>query len=78
MVRIFHSFSAYLLFTEDVNAAVEAIFENDEAVGMVAEVAKEAGYVLAITADLGNTEKMVNLETGAPHMAHIMNPVLFK
>ena len=30
------------------------------------KAAKEAGYVLAITADHGNAEQMINLETGAP------------
>ena len=86
MVRIFCSFSAYLLCAEDFNkvghtgiydAAVEAISETDEAVGTIAKAAKEAGYVLAITADHGNAEQMINLETGAPHTAHTTNPVPF-
>lgn len=80
------SFSAYLLYTEGVikvghtgkyDAAVEAISETDEAVGTIAKAAKEAGYVLAITADHGNAEQMINLETGAPHTAHTTNPVPF-
>jgi bisphosphoglycerate-independent phosphoglycerate mutase (AlkP superfamily) len=81
---IFRSFSAYLLCAKDVikvggiyDAAVEAISETDEAVGTIAKVAKEAGYVLAITPDHGNAEQMVNLETGAPHTAHTTNPVPF-
>jgi bisphosphoglycerate-independent phosphoglycerate mutase (AlkP superfamily) len=65
-VRIF---SAYLLCTEDIirvghtgifDAAVEAISETD---GTIAKAAKEAGYVLAITADHGNAEQMINLES---------------
>ena len=59
------------------DAAVEAISETDEAVGTIAKAAKEAGYVLAITADHGNAEQMINLETGAPHTAHTTNPVPF-
>jgi len=58
-------------------AAVEAISETDEAVGTIATAAKEAGYVLAITADHGNAEQMINPETGAPHTAHTTNPVPF-
>ncbi len=59
------------------DAAVEAISETDKAVGTVADAAKEAGYVLAITADHGNAEQMINPETGAPHTAHTTNPVPF-
>ncbi|KAF8719160.1 hypothetical protein AX14_011381 [Amanita brunnescens Koide BX004] len=59
------------------DAAVEAITETDKAVGTIAEAAKEAGYVLAITSDHGNAEQMINLETGAPHTAHTTNPVPF-
>jgi 2,3-bisphosphoglycerate-independent phosphoglycerate mutase len=32
---------------------------------------------LLITADHGNAEQMINLETGAPHTAHTTNPVPF-
>ena len=59
------------------DAAVEAISETDKAVGTIADAAKEAGYVLAITADHGNAEQMINPETGAPHTAHTTNPVPF-
>ena len=65
MVRIFRSFSAYLVCTEDVirvghtgiyDAAVVAISETGEAVGTIAKAAKEVGYALVITADHRNTE----------------------
>lgn len=59
------------------DAAVEAISKTDEAVGTIANAAKEAGYVLAITADHGNAEQMINPDTGAPHTAHTTNPVPF-
>ncbi|RDB24610.1 2,3-bisphosphoglycerate-independent phosphoglycerate mutase [Hypsizygus marmoreus] len=59
------------------DAAVEAISETDAAVGTVYKAAKEAGYILLITADHGNAEQMKNLETGAPHTAHTTNPVPF-
>jgi 2,3-bisphosphoglycerate-independent phosphoglycerate mutase len=59
------------------DAAVEAITETDAAVGTIAKAAEEAGYILLVTADHGNAEQMINLETGAPHTAHTTNPVPF-
>jgi 2,3-bisphosphoglycerate-independent phosphoglycerate mutase len=56
---------------------VEAITKTDAAVGTIYEACKEAGYILLITADHGNAEQMINLETGAPHTAHTTNPVPF-
>jgi len=58
-------------------AAVEAITATDKAVGTVYDACVEAGYVLLITADHGNAEQMINLETGAPHTAHTTNQVPF-
>lgn len=59
------------------DAAVEAITATDKAVGTVYDACVEAGYVLLITADHGNAEQMINLETGAPHTAHTTNEVPF-
>ena len=59
------------------DAAVEAIKHTDEAVGIVYKACQEAGYILLITADHGNAEQMINLETGNPHTAHTTNPVPF-
>jgi 2,3-bisphosphoglycerate-independent phosphoglycerate mutase len=57
------------------DAAVEAITKTDVAVGTIYAACKEAGYVLVVTADHGNAEQMINLDTGAPHTAHTTNPV---
>ncbi|KAG7092047.1 hypothetical protein E1B28_008428 [Marasmius oreades] len=57
------------------DAAVEAVTKTDEAVGVVYKACKEKGYVLVITSDHGNAEKMINEETGDPHTAHTTNPV---
>jgi 2,3-bisphosphoglycerate-independent phosphoglycerate mutase len=59
------------------DAAVEAIGKTDAAVGTVFAAAQKAGYVLLITADHGNAEQMINLDTDAPHTAHTTNPVPF-
>jgi len=59
------------------DAAVKAITATDEAVGIIAKACEEAGYILAITADHGNAEQMLNPDTGAPHTAHTTNKVPF-
>ena len=58
MVRIFRSFSAYLVCTEDViRVGHTGIYDPAvEAVGTIAKAAKEAGYALVITADHRNAE----------------------
>ncbi|KAF8636779.1 hypothetical protein AX16_010980 [Volvariella volvacea WC 439] len=58
-------------------AAVKGVTATDEAVGIIYKAAIKNGYVLAITADHGNAEQMINPETGAPHTAHTTNPVPF-
>lgn len=63
--------------TGKYDAAVKAISETDKAVKTVYEACKEAGYVLAVTADHGNAEQMINPDTKAPHTAHTTNPVPF-
>jgi len=58
-------------------AAVQAIGATDKAVKTVYDACQKAGYILAITADHGNAEQMINPETGNPHTAHTTNPVPF-
>ena len=52
------------------DAAVQAIGATDKAVKTVYDACEEAGYVLAITADHGNAEQMLDPETGTPFTAH--------
>jgi 2,3-bisphosphoglycerate-independent phosphoglycerate mutase len=59
------------------DAAVEAITATDKAVGTIYDACEEAGYVFCITADHGNAEQMIDLETGNPHTAHTTNRVPF-
>lgn len=56
-------------------AAVQACETVDICLGRIAEQVEKMGGVLLITADHGNAETMVNLETGQPHTAHTLNPV---
>ncbi|ORX34754.1 metalloenzyme [Kockovaella imperatae] len=59
------------------DAAVQAIGATDKAVKTVYDACEEAGYVLAITADHGNAEQMLDPETGTPFTAHTTNHVPF-
>lgn len=52
------------------DAAVKAITATDAAVKTIYDACEEKGYVLCITADHGNAEQMLDLQTGQPHTAH--------
>ena len=60
-----------------LDAAIKAISATDKAVKTIYEACEEAGYILLITADHGNAEQMINIETRNPHTAHTTNPVPF-
>ncbi len=49
----------------------------DTCLGWITKAMRHAGGVTMITADHGNAEQMINLETGQPHTAHTSNPVPF-
>jgi 2,3-bisphosphoglycerate-independent phosphoglycerate mutase len=58
-------------------AAIQGVEATDAAIGVIYEACKQHGYVLFVTADHGNAEKMLNKETGQPHTAHTTAPVPF-
>jgi len=58
-------------------AAVKAVEAVDGCIGRIYRAMKERGAPLLITADHGNVEKMVDLETGEPHTAHTNDLVPF-
>lgn len=60
-----------------LEAATKACKTVDECVGKIAEKCKEKGVVMLLTADHGNSENMVNEETGKPQTAHTTNEVPF-
>jgi 2,3-bisphosphoglycerate-independent phosphoglycerate mutase len=63
--------------TGDFNATVAACEAVDRAVGRITEAILSSGGVVAITADHGNAEEMVNRSTGLPDTEHIADPVPF-
>lgn len=63
--------------TGDLEAATKACRVVDECVGKIAQIAKEKGVTMLLTADHGNAEVMADLETGAIQTAHTTNEVPF-
>lgn len=58
-------------------AAVKAVETVDACVGRCVEAVRKAGGILAITADHGNAEQMLDAATGQPFTQHTTNPVPF-
>ncbi|PRD35580.1 UNVERIFIED_CONTAM: ipgm-1 [Trichonephila clavipes] len=56
--------------------AVIGVETTDKAIGMLREACKNNDFVLLVTADHGNAEKMLS-ESGGPHTAHTTNRVPF-
>ena len=56
-----------------IEAAVKADKVVDECVGKIAQACKDNGIIMLLTADHGNSEVMVNYETGKPMTAHTRN-----
>jgi len=63
--------------TGNFQATIEALEVLDECLGQVADAVLAAGGVLYITADHGNAEELLNLQTGAIDKEHSTSPVPF-
>lgn len=61
--------------TANVPAIIEAVEEVDFQLGRVVEAMFDAGGVVFFTADHGNAEVNIDLESGEKHTAHTINPV---
>ncbi len=58
-----------------IEAAIKAVEAVDTGVGRVVEAALAVGGALAITADHGNAEQLIEYDSGKPFTAHTTNPV---
>lgn len=63
--------------TGDFEAAKQGVEEVDKSLGKIAEYVLAKDGVLLITADHGNAEEVVNLQTGDKVKEHSTNPVPF-
>ena len=61
--------------TGNFKATVKAIEILDECLGKIIQALKEVGAEMLITADHGNAECMLDLETEQPHTAHTLSLV---
>ncbi|MCA8965333.1 MAG: alkaline phosphatase family protein, partial [Planctomycetes bacterium] len=58
-----------------MDASVAAVRTIDACLARIVPAFLAAGGTVAITADHGNVEMMIDPETGEPHTAHTSNPV---
>jgi 2,3-bisphosphoglycerate-independent phosphoglycerate mutase len=63
--------------TGNIKATVKAIEFTDKCIGRIVEQVQRQGGRVIITADHGNAEDMLNLETGEVDTQHSSNPVPF-
>lgn len=63
--------------TGDLAAAIKAVESLDHCLERVWACVEKVGGVLALTADHGNVEAMVDPASGKTHTAHTLNPVPF-
>jgi 2,3-bisphosphoglycerate-independent phosphoglycerate mutase len=61
--------------TGKLDKTIQACQYVDTCLGWITRAVRKAEGVTLITADHGNAEQMINLETGQPHTAHTSNPV---
>lgn len=60
-----------------MEAAIQAVETVDGCVGRTVEALKETGSQMFLCADHGNSDQMIDYETGEPFTAHTTNPVPF-
>jgi 2,3-bisphosphoglycerate-independent phosphoglycerate mutase len=60
-----------------IPAAIKAIETVDECLGRIVDSIVQKGGAALVTADHGNSEEMIDLETGGIKTAHTTNPVPF-
>ncbi len=63
--------------TGRLDKTIEACQYVDTCLGWITKAIRQARGITMITADHGNAEQMLNLQTGQPHTAHTSNPVPF-
>lgn len=60
-----------------IPASIQAVQAIDECLSRIVPAVLQKGGTVAITADHGNVEMMIDPATGEPHTAHTLNPVPF-
>ncbi|MFA6106600.1 MAG: 2,3-bisphosphoglycerate-independent phosphoglycerate mutase [Patescibacteria group bacterium] len=63
--------------TGNLKAGIECVAGVDRCLGKIIDAYRKAGGTVLVTADHGNIEEMINLETGEINTEHSSNPVPF-
>jgi len=63
--------------TGKMKEAIMAVETVDSSIGRIMKEVEKSDYILMITADHGNAEKMFDTNTNQPHTAHTGSPVPF-
>jgi 2,3-bisphosphoglycerate-independent phosphoglycerate mutase len=63
--------------TGKLDKTIEACQHVDTCLGWITKAIRQRRGITLITADHGNAEQMIDLQTGHPHTAHTTNPVPF-
>lgn len=63
--------------TGNLEAGIKTVEATDKAIGQISDRLLKLGGALIVTADHGNIEKMIDLESGEIETAHTKNPVPF-
>jgi 2,3-bisphosphoglycerate-independent phosphoglycerate mutase len=58
-----------------IDATIKSMEIVDECIGRIVDKVLSKGGAVIITADHGNAEEMINLQTGEPDTQHSVNPV---
>jgi 2,3-bisphosphoglycerate-independent phosphoglycerate mutase len=61
--------------TGNMDAATKAVTIVDECLAKLVPALDAAGYTVIVTADHGNADEMIDLETGRPKTSHTLAPV---
>ena len=63
--------------TGDVSATIKAVETVDSCIGQISDLVLSKDGCVIITADHGNAEELLNIQTGAKVKEHSTNPVPF-
>ena len=63
--------------TGNIEATIKACETTDKALGNIVETALALNYTILVTADHGNAEELINLQTGEIDTEHSTNQVPF-
>lgn len=74
-ILINYALTDMVAHTGNLDASIRAVEIADECTGKLVEAVKQVDGKMLITADHGNIEELINMQTGDPDTEHSLNPV---